>query len=207
MSDYLEVLGTGVATAPPDVVVISARVLEDAPDVASALSGAASRMALVLDAAVRAAIEAPDRQTTGVGVHPRWDSQGQRVVGQQAFQTFTLTVRDAGRVGAILTALAEAGGDGFGLDDVRLVVGEPGALAATARERALADAAAKAEQLAALAGRGLGGIRRIVEAAPAGGGPVPVAARRLAYAADAAMPVEAGTSSVAVTLLIRYGWA
>ncbi len=204
MSDHVEVLGSGTASAVPDVVVLDARVQCEADDVAGALGAATSRVTTALQAVADHGVAAADRRTTGMGVSPRWDRDGSGVVGYTAYQSLRLLVRDRERVGDLVNALAGAAGDAFGLDGVTLEVADPAPLLERARTAAFADARAKAEQYAALAGRPLGPVLRVTEE-PDRGMPVPRFAAKAAMEVGGAMPVEAGESTVSATVTVRFG--
>lgn len=203
MSDHLEVLGNGTASAVPDVVVLDARVQCEAADVAGALGEATGRVATALQAVADHGVGAGDRRTTGLGVSTRWDREGQKVVGYTAYQSLRLLVRDRDRVGALIKALAGAAGDAFGLDGVTLEVADPAPLLEQARTAAFEDARAKAEQYAALAGRPLGPVLRVTEEPDAR---MPGARFAARAAMDVGgMPVEAGESTVTATVTVRFG--
>src|SRR5512139_2572231 len=153
MPDHVEVLGTGSASAVPDVVVLDARVQCEASDVAGALGAATGRVTTALQAVADHGVAPADRRTTGMGVGTRWDREGRGVVGYTAHQSLRIVVRDRERVGELIKALARAAGDAFGLDGVSLEVADPAPLLERARTAAFEDARAKAEQYAALAGR------------------------------------------------------
>ena len=204
MPDHVEVLGSGAASAVPDVVVLDARVQCEAGDVAGALADATRRVTAALGAVGEHGVDAADRRTTGLAVSTRWDREGRGVVGYTASQTVRLVVRDRERVGALIEALAGAAGDAFGLDGVTLEVAEPAPLFEQARAAAFGDARAKAEQYASLAGRPLGPVLRVTEQ-PERGIPVPrFAAAKAAMDAGAGMPVEAGESTVTATVTVRF---
>lgn len=204
MSDHVEVIGTGTASAVPDVVVLDARVQCEAPDVAGALGAATERVAGALLAAGDHGVDDVDWRTTGIGVSTRWDREGRAVVGYTAHQTLRLVVRDRDRVGALISALAGAAGDAFGLDGVTLEVSDREPLLARARTAAFEDARAKAEQYAALADRPLRAVLRVRED-PDPGMPVPRFAARAAMEAGGGMPVAAGESTVTASVTVRFG--
>ena len=202
MFDHVEVTGTGSASAVPDVVVLDARVSCDAPDVAGALAKASERVSAALAAASEAGVAAADRQSTGMGVNSRWDHEGRGVIGYSAYQSLRLLVRDG--VGDLISVLARAAGDSFGLDGVRLEVAEKAPLVEQARAAAFADAVRTATQYAQLAGRPLGQAVKVIEA---GSGPGPAPKMRAMAAMDSVggMPIEAGEHTVTVTVAVRFG--
>ncbi|MGL5928524.1 MAG: SIMPL domain-containing protein [Dermatophilaceae bacterium] len=202
MSDHVDVVGSGSATAVPDVVVVDTRVQVDADDVASALADTAARVTAALQAAADHGVSDTDRRTTGMGMSTRWDRDGRTVVGYTAHQTLRLAVRDRDRTGALLSALAGAAGDAFGVDNVSLEVTDRGPLVERAREAAFADARTTAEQLARLAGRPLGPVLRVTDQ-PNTDRPMPALRTMSAEAADG-MPVAAGESTVTLAVAVRF---
>jgi uncharacterized protein YggE len=202
MSDHVDVIGTGIARAVPDVVVLDVRVQAEAADVGAALGGASTATGDLLAVAAASGVADADRRTTGMGVSTRWDREGRAVVGYTAFQALRLLVRDRDGVSALLPRLAAAAGDAFGLDGVSLEVADQRPLHERARAAAFADARARAEQYAALAGRPLGPVLRVTETG--GGQPAPKL-RAMAADAMASMPVEAGESQVSASVLVRFG--
>ncbi|WP_437561525.1 SIMPL domain-containing protein [Sorangium sp. So ce542] len=122
----------------------------------------------------------------------------------QVSNTVTVVIRNLDQVGPVLDAVVAAGannvwGVSFGLDKT-----EP--LEAQAREKAIADARARAEALAKLQGVSLGGvvaISEIVDSGPRG----PMYAPRLAagaMSADAATPVAPGEVQFGTQVKVIY---
>ena len=206
MSDHVEVLGTGTASAVPDVVALDARVQCEADDVGSALGAATERVTAALQAADDHGVAASDRRTTGMGVSTRWDREGRAVAGYTAHQTFRLVVRERDTVGALITALARAAGDAFGLDGVTLEVSDRSPLLERARTAAFADARRTAEQYARLAGRELGPVLRVTQPRDSGG-PAPRLRAMAAMESGGGMPVEPGEATVTVAVTVRFGLA
>jgi uncharacterized protein len=202
MTGHLEVSGSGVAAAVPDVVRILVGVRCDADDVASALSEASSRAAALTQAARDHGVEPRDLQTTGTGVHARHDRDGVAVVGYTAFHSLSVRVRDPERVGDLVPAFAGAAGDALTIDHIGLELADPAPLLAAAREAAFADAHAKAEQYAALARRGLGKVVALTDVVNSGVQP----RYELMAASRAAAPVELGETSVTATVTVRWEW-
>jgi uncharacterized protein YggE len=202
MTGHLEVTGTGRASAVPDVVRIQTGVRCDAEDVSSALSDASSRAAGLAQAARDHGVGDADLQTTGQGVHARYDRDGTAVVGYTAYQNLSVTVRDTARVGDLVRAFAGSAGNALTIDHIGLDLGDPTPLLARAREAAFADARAKAEQYAALAGRELGKVVGLTDVVTVGAQP----RHELMAARSAAGPVELGETSVTTTVTVRWEW-
>jgi uncharacterized protein YggE len=109
-------------------------------------------------------------------------------------------VRDVSRVGEVIDRCAEAAGDAATVDSVTFSVEDESALSGRARELAWSDAQVKAEHLATLAGRSLGPVVSVVESATRPPGPFPMGLAAMAEST----PIETGTTTVAVTLVVRF---
>lgn len=202
MTDHVEVTGHGAHHVVPDLVIVRARVQCDARDVASALSESSNRTTAALQAAADHGVEAPDRRTDDVGIHPRHDQNGRKVIGYTAYQAFRLTVRDRDRVGDVIQALAGAAGDALAVDGIEMGADQTTAAVAAARDAAFADARTRAEQYARLAGAQLGDVIHIHEGGVDDNRPRPMMAKSADFAAS--MPIEAGTQAISATVTVRW---
>lgn len=113
-----------------------------------------------------------------------------------------VTIRDLAKLGPILDAAVNAGGNAaygisFGIDD-------PKPLEAEARAKAMEQARAQAEQLAKLAGHSLGDVVTITE--EFGGGPIrPMMMAKMAMAESyGGTPVSAGEVTVSSQVQVVY---
>ncbi|MFC7487875.1 SIMPL domain-containing protein [Knoellia sp. CPCC 206453] len=202
MTDHVEVTGRGASHVVPDLVIVRARVQSDAKDVASALTESSSRTAAALQAASDHGIEARDRRTDDVGIHPRHDNNGRKVIGYTAYQAFRLTVRDRDRVGDLLQALAGAAGDALAVDGIEMAADQTDEAVAAARDAAFEDARTRAAQFARLAGTELGKVIHIHEGGVADQIPRPMYARSADMAGS--MPIEGGTQAISTTVTVRW---
>jgi uncharacterized protein YggE len=202
MTGHVEVTGTGHASAVPDVVRIHAGVRCDADDVSGALADASARAAGLAQAARDHGVGDHDLQTTGTGVHARYDKDGTAVIGYTAYQTMSVTVREPERVGDLVRAFAGTAGNALTIDHIGLDLGDPAPLLERAREAAFGDARAKAEQYAALAGRELGKVVGLTDVVMGGVQP----RHELMAARAAGGPVELGETSVTSTVTVRWEW-
>ena len=200
MTGRLEVSGRGRASAVPDVVRIHTGVRCDADDVSTALEDASTRSAALAQAARDHGVADADLRTTGTGVHPRHDREGTTLLGYTAYRQLAVTVRDPAMVGSLVEAFAGVAGNALTIDHIGLDLADPEPLLASARDAAFADAKAKAEQYAALAGRELGKVERVRDVVE--GGAQPRFARMAAGAADSS--VELGENTVTATVAVRW---
>jgi uncharacterized protein len=201
MTGHIEVSGMGRASAVPDVVRVQVGVRCDADEVSSALADASTRATALAQAARDHGVIPADLRTTGTGVHPRHDREGTTVVGYTAYQSLSVTVRDPALVGSLVEAFAGVAGNALTVDDIRLELADPAPVLARAREDAWADARAKAQQYAALAGRELGKVEELSDVVQSGPAP------RFAMAAGAAdSALEPGEHTVTATVAVRWEW-
>ncbi|MCS7294239.1 MAG: SIMPL domain-containing protein [Chloroflexota bacterium] len=203
----LTVTGVGEVVAEPDVALITIGVEVQRSTVAEARDAAAAAANAVLKAAKERGVPDRDLQTVSLAIYPVYDYSGQgtpRIVGYTFANMLQVKVRDLGRVSEILDASIAAGGDAVRLQSIAFDVEDRDALLERAREAAMNDARRKAEQLAQLAGVRLGTPVTISEVVSAPPSPKEFA-RGAAPAADAATPIEPGTTSVTVQVSVRWG--
>ncbi len=203
MAGSVTVTGTGSAAAPPDVAVIDVAAEAAAAHASEALAQASSALTRMRDAALAGGVQPTDLGTTGTQLWPETDQKG-RPSGYRAVLSMAVRSRDIPSVSDLLPALIAAGGDAGRLHGTRLEFSDPARLATTARERAFADARARAEQYAALAGSTLGEVVLIEEGESPGAGPIPTY-RAVAASMAESTPVEPGMQSVSAAVTVRWG--
>ncbi|MGE9807912.1 SIMPL domain-containing protein [Janibacter sp. G1551] len=202
-AEYLEVTGTGVASATPDVVRLDLGVHVTKPSVAQAMVGADAAMRTLVDAC--RAEGGPDGvvlHTTGAGVHedPLESDTPRRYTARQSL---TCRVSDRQLAGELTSTLSRAVGDALTIHHIGFEIADPEPLAERAREAAFADARRIAEQYAALAGRELGRVVLVTDSTTGAEGPPHLLAKMRA----GGMPLEAGESSVTASVTVRWEWA
>lgn len=195
MARTVTVTGHGSAAAVPDTAVVRLAAVHRAGAMAEALAGAESARAAVVAAAGELLVSSTD-----LSVWPAHDSEGRRS-GFEARHALTVTGGDLESAGALLGRLAEEVGDRLQVESVSLSVGDPAAALGEAREAAYADARARAEHLAALAGASVGEVQDVTEGA---GAPVPRPTEQASFKADVAFaPGQTRlTSTVTVTWVL-----
>ena len=199
----VQVTGSGKASATPDVVRLALGVTCDGDDVSSALREVGSRVQAIGAAAREQDVRGSDISSTGAGVHPRYDRDGQRVVGYQAFHRLGVLVRDVDRVGAVVDAVAAVAGNSLSVDSIQLDLSDVSVLQEESRSAAFLDARSQGRPDAALSDARLGDVLSVVEGAVAGGAPRPMMRMAMA-AADSAMPVEAGEQTITATVTVTW---
>lgn len=152
--------GQGEVQAVPDIAVLSLGVQAEAMTVAEAQDMASRAMDAVMAALKAKGVADKDIQTTGYSVYQqtRWENDKQEsvVTGYQVSNNVQVKVRQVADAGTVLDAAVAAGGDLIRVQGVYFQVDEPAPYLEQARAKAVADAKAKAEQLAGLAGVSLG---------------------------------------------------
>jgi uncharacterized protein YggE len=196
----ITVVGTGTASAVPDVSDWSFGVQSDAASAADALNAASASSRKIVAALHDAGIDRKDIRTEQVSVYPRMTSDGRAVEGYSASASVSAVVRDLGRSGEVVDAAVQAGANQVYGPSLRLSDQRSHYRAAV--DAAYDDAKARAEAIAAKAGVTLGAAVAIVEGGGYGG-PVPLGVRAAAEA-DLAVPVEPGTQDVTATLSVTF---
>jgi uncharacterized protein YggE len=152
--------GTGKVTVTPDIATLSLGIEAQAATVAEAQAQAAGAMDTVMAALAAGGVADKDIQTQyfSISQQTRWDDykDEQVVTGYDVTNMVTAKIRDMEQIGSIIDAVAAAGGDYTRINNISFSVDDPTPYYKEARQKAMADAKDKAEQLAHLAGIGLG---------------------------------------------------
>lgn len=198
------VSGTGRVAVAPDVADLRLGVSVARPTVDAARAGAAAIMESILAAVDRAGVERRDVRTSQLSVQPRYDYRDGKpptLTGYELANVVEVTVRDLTRLGDVIDGTLGAGATS--MDSLAFRVADPGPAEREARVLAMASARGRADVLAEAAGLTITGVASVVEGAT--GAPRPFAkAERMMVAADAATPVEAGSTEIAVTVTVTY---
>ena len=163
------VTGTGIVTVVPDVAVLSLGVEARESTVEEAMDEAADAMDAVMAKLRAKGVADKDIKTEWFSIYPitewidyeystrGWIEDGHEViVGYRVSNTVSVKIRDVDAAGEIIDAAAQAGGDLIRVQGVSFTVDDPSLYYVEARQEAMTDAKAKAQQLASLAGVGLG---------------------------------------------------
>ena len=202
--------GEGEVSVVPDIAVLSLGVEVQASSVAEAQSYAATAMTAVVNELENFGVAEKDIKTSRFSISPvrRWSEKDGReiLIGYRVNNTVTAKVRDIDNTGAIIDAAARAGGDYIVINSIGFTVDEPSEYYEETRELAMADAKAKAEQLAKLGGVKLGKPIYINES----GAYIPVVRdfyQEAAIAAPAAptTPISAGEMEIRLSVQVVYG--
>ena len=162
------VSGTGEVTVTPDIAILRLGIVAQEASVAEAQTKASEAMNKVITALTESGVAEEDIQTQYFNIRQRtkWDRETEEeiVIGYQVTNTVVAKIRVLDiesypldyKAGIIINAVAEAGGDLTRIESIGFSIDDPSVYYEEAREKAMADAKAKAEQLAELAGTTLG---------------------------------------------------
>lgn len=201
--------GEGKVTVTPDIANVSLGIESQAATVTEAQNNAASAMDAVMNTLTENGVAKNDIQTQYFSISKvtRWDDNKQQevVLGYRVTNTVTAKIRDIEKTGAIIDAVALAGGDLTRINNIYFSVDDPTAYHEEARAKAMADASNKAEQLASLAGVKLDKATYISEnlyfpPTPIYRGPVMEAAP----AASPMTPISPGETEITLTVQVTY---
>jgi len=204
-TEGLVVVGTGTASAEPEVAYITFGVDLSDSDAARAVDDAAGRINRAIAAAQGLGIAAEDIRTTGYSlwVESIYDPQTGTPTGEIKYHVshyIRVTLRDLTRVGDLLAAVVGAGANT--ISEVSFGVEDTDALVAQARQEALADARARAEAMAQALDISLGSPVLVMETS---GGYTPMDGMGGGGGMAVGAPVVSpGTFSVSVSVQVVY---
>ena len=199
---------TGTIKTAPDMVEIATGVTSEAASARAALDKNTQAMTKVIETLKGEGIEPKDIQTANFSVGPIYEqrpydgSEGKApvVVGYRVTNQVRITLRDTGKLGAILDKVVSLGANQ--IDSIEFGVSEPEALKDEARKLALKNVTDNAKLYAQAAGVGLGPILTITEEEASYQPRFTEAAAQMEMAK--AVPIEAGTAAVQVR--VRASW-
>ena len=201
------VTGEGKVSVVPDVAILSLGIEAQADTVAEAQSRAAAAMGTVVAELDNYGIARKDIETRHFTIYPvrRWVEDKEILLGYRVNNMVTVKVRRVADSGAVIDAAAGAGGDYIRINSINFTVDDPSAYHEEARKKAMADAEAKAKQLADSAGVKLDTPTYINES----GGSIPVPSDYYkgvpeAISAPAPTPITPGETEIRLTVQVVY---
>jgi uncharacterized protein len=200
----MSVSGTGRVTIVPDLATINIGVRTEAGAVTEALEGNAAQANAIASILKEMGVAEEDIQTSNFNVYPseRYDPMTGQVEGRffVVENTVNVKVRDLSQLGAVLSAVVEAGansiyGINFSVEDRQAAIAE-------ARQLAIEDAQAKAQSIAEEAGVSLGDIINI--SISNGDAPLSYYDGKGGAYAEADVPIAAGTLTITMQAHLTY---
>lgn len=165
--------GVGTVVTEPDITNLSLGVEARASTVTVARDQAAVAMTAIVAFLTSNGVAERDIRTLSFNISPQYTFRerledglrtNERVLtGYQVTNTLSVKVRDLDQTGAILDGVVKAGGDLVRVNGISFTVDDPSPLKVQARELAVQEAMKKAQELATLAGVGLGQLIFISE--------------------------------------------
>ncbi len=172
----------------------------------AAQAQATEQMNAILKAVTDAGIAEKDVQTINYSVNlvRDFDDEGNptRVIEYQVSNQVSIKVRDLDTLGTLLDAVVKAGANN--VYGISFFVDDPSEAASQARRLAVRDARAKADEMAAEVGMRIGRVLTMFESSAPPPAPQVFDARAAGQAASEAVPVQTGTSEIAVDVQITY---
>lgn len=202
----LTMTGSGTATAVPDKVAfdVSVGLLRD--DLDAALDETSTLMKSVLRTLDDQGVDKADVRTTGLSMNPVYAyEQDTRVFRGYRVSQQLAVVADLDGAGDIVPAIVAAAGNAARVSDLRLQVGDPDTVLAQAREDAVTQARAKAEEYASATGQELGDVLTLTEVAPDQSGDQRMQRSAYATAADmSSVPLRGGESDLVAQVQVVW---
>lgn len=210
----INVSGEGKVTVVPDIAVANLSIEARAATIEAAREQAAKGMDAVMTSLKGNGVDVQDIQTRGLNIHPEWRNktpgEPPQIVGYIVSHQVSVKVRQMAKVTATVDGAIVAGGNALRMQSIQFSVDD--ALAATAlkqaRDAAVAEAKAKADQLARLAGVSVGRPIQIsdhVTGIPGQYLEKTAAMSRGGAAAELVQtPIEPGRTEVRVTVQATY---
>lgn len=197
------VTGLGSAAAAPDVMRVWLATSSTAADVSTAIEAANATVARIRTALTRSGVKPADISTSDFSVHSGYSKKTANRF--TASHSLSVVLRDLDRAGQTIGDAAAAGGNATRIYSVSYDISDRKPLQEQARQAAYAEARAKAETYAKLAGRALGSIRSMHEGnADYYGGDSALSGLSGGLSAPSAVPLSPGTRSVSVATTVVW---
>ncbi|MGR3517651.1 SIMPL domain-containing protein [Sulfitobacter pontiacus] len=200
----ITVNGEGIVSLAPDTATIRLGVSERAASASDAMAQTSEKVRGILDQLDTLKIAGLDRQTSGLYLRPVYDNRPREdaspveVSGYEAGNTVSVTVRDLSKLGQLLDAVVAEGANDF--NGLQFGLQDNAAALAKARERAVEDAIARAQQLADAAGVKLGKLTSMSESSQ-GFRPMEM---RGAQMKTMDMPIETGEIDISAQVTLQF---
>lgn len=200
---HVTVVGHGEIKGTPDTATVEIGVETKASTTSEALDKNNTQVEKVIEKLTELGIEEKDIQTTRFNIQARYDNDGREIEGYTVSNIVMVTIRNLNQTGALLDEVVDVGANR--VYGISFRVEEPDALIDQARDEALADARAKAEQLAQGSNANLGEVLVITEniGQP---GPVPMVERAMpaAESLQSDVPIQTGEQTFNAQVQVSF---
>ena len=200
----ITVNGESVVSQAPDMATISLGVSERAPSASEAMANTSEKVRGILAKLDTLQVAGLDRQTSGLYLRPVYDEQSRdgstsvQVVGYEAGNTVRVTVRDLTKLGLLMDMVVAEGANDF--NGLQFGIRDSSQSLLEARKNAVADAIARATQLAEAAGVKLGDVISMSESSQ-GFRPMEM---RMSQMKSMDTPIETGEVDVRVQVTVHF---
>lgn len=199
------VTGTGEVSLVPDIASVNIGVHTEADQVSDALNNNTAQANEISDVLQSMGVEKKDVQTSNFNVYPanHYDPMTGQMMDTYFVvdNTVTVIVRDLSKLGEVLTAVVNAGANN--INGINFDVEDREAAVIQARELAIQNAKAKAQEIADAAGVELGNLLNINVYGGSSYYPTYYDGKGGGYA-EAAVPVSAGTLTITMECNLTY---
>lgn len=203
------VTGRGEAEAPTDTAYLDIGIQVTAANVADARDQAAKAADAVISAIKKNGVDDKDIKTIGLSIQPQYTyvkDQEPKITGYVVTNTVEAKIRKLENVSKIVDDGTAAGGDASRLNSIRFAIDDDTKVLSQAREAAMKNAKAKADELAKLGDVSLGKPMLISEGTQSSP-PIayPAAAdSKTTQGAGVSTPVQSGSQKVTVDVQVRW---
>jgi len=205
----ISVTGEGIVRLDPDTADVSLTVQSISRTLKTAQDNVTEDLASVTEVLTGAGVAADDIVTASYDIYPQneYDENGnfEGISGFTVSATLTVTIRDISTVGSILDAAVTGGATG--VNGIRFYTADPSGPASQARELAIAEARAKADEMATAAGVRITGVYSIQETSAPDPQPYEfeqVAADMAGSAESNPVPISPGQSEIRVNVQVVF---
>ena len=192
--------GAGSVNVVPDRLSLTLGVETTSARVSDALKANNASAQALIGVLKSKGIDGKDTKTSGVSISPQFDTTGRRVTAYRVSNSLTVIVRKIETSGDLIEAAAAISGDAIRIGGLNFAVSDPNPSLAVARDLAVKDASAQAEQLAKAAGVKLGKLRSI----RVGGTSSPSPVFKGADARTTSTPISEGTQEITASVELVF---
>ena len=201
------VTGIGKISVTPDMAELDMGVEVQAASVTGAQQEASAAMTAVMSSLKLNGVADKDITTRYYNIYPvySYERETQTLIGYRVSNAVAVKIRIIADTGKIIDSAVAAGGDAIRINGISFSMANPELHAEAVRKLAVADAEAKAKQLASLTKVKLGKVSYITES----GGSIPPIIYRNDYgikegAAPQVTPISTGEIEVTITVQVIY---
>jgi uncharacterized protein YggE len=201
------VTGTGTAYGNPDTATIQIGVQTRNTDPGQAVSENTTKVQGLIDVLKAQGIAEADLQTSNFSLYAQQDydpvsGQPRETITYFVDNTLSITVRDINNLGNTLSAAVDAGANN--IYNVAFSAADVTALEGQARDKAMADARARAEALAQAAGVTLDQVLTVSESSYGAQPPIVYGRGGADMQETAAVPIQTGQIQVNMQVYVTY---